>query len=249
MAGKYYLANGKDNVASTVVLDTPNGRKREFQDIASIDLITMEIPFQNARAVIAQQNPNVDLSGTFYSILYPYKKVEMKTMIPMFDYSNDNTKYYLDGLKEFASQREFQIQNKKKIRIESNDFFEQYLNKLVYKIFSEKTDYLTDQDSIIANNFKDFIKDRKKEPYMSTDDYINSHMRYLHGILGSYTALRNIVFTYLVNKQGLNANRRLNLIDKKTWSVDHLDDVVAGEYEQLDFFDLIEKPKTRKRTK
>ena len=69
-------------------------------------------------------------------------------------------------------------------------------------------------------------------------------------MLTNYKTLRNFTLTYLLHENNLETNIRNSINNMQNWSVDRMDDMVQMDYEQLDFFDLIEEQqKVRLRNK
>ena len=136
MAQNYYLLNGQKGVGHTLDLLEDGKLKRDFIDISTLDLITMDIPREEAKDILKEYNPDTNLDGMFYDALYPYKKVETKTFATIFGFTNEECKYYMDQLRYFAEQRDFNKKNGNKVTIDDNRAFDKYVRTIMYRILS-----------------------------------------------------------------------------------------------------------------
>lgn len=199
MSINYYLLNGKNGKGHALNLLEDGKVKKDFIDIASLDLKTMEIPREQARDILKEYNPKTDLSGIFYDAQYPYKKVETKTFAPLFGFSKEESKYYMDNLKYFAEQRDYNKKNGNPVTIEDNKRFEKYVKSLMYRILSNRNKKLEEYESIIGYELKKIIKERfDSYSDKSTESYINSRLYKIKNLLNSYTQLRDITIEQVV---------------------------------------------------
>lgn len=116
MAFNYYLLNGKNGKGNSLNILVDGYLKKDFIDISTLDLQTMNIPNKNAKEILQEYNLNIDLTGIFYNASYPHSKTNTKTYATIFDYEDEKTKYYLDKLRYFAEQRKYKKEHGDKIR-------------------------------------------------------------------------------------------------------------------------------------
>lgn len=199
---KYYLLNGKNGVGNALDLEVDGILKRDFDDISSLDLKTIDIPIKEAKDILKEYNPNIDLSGTFYDAQYPFKKVNTKTFTPVFRIDTENSKYYLDRLKYFAEQRSWKVQKGEPVALDQNSILEEYINSILYNILKYNNRRVIRQSSIVGKEIKDELTEALK--LMSTtspEGYINGRKSgKLKMYLDHYTQLRNITIEYLASK-------------------------------------------------
>lgn len=199
MLTNYYLLNGKKGKGHALNLLEDGNLTRGFIDISSLDLKTMDIPREEAREVLKEYNPDADLSGTFYYAQYPYKKNETKTFAPLFGFSKEESKYYMDHLRYFAEQRDFNKKRGNNVTLDDNNEFDKYVRSLMYRILSNRNKKLEDYESIIGFELKKIIKDRFEEHSdKSTESYMNSKINKIKKILSCYTQLRDITIEQIV---------------------------------------------------
>ena len=196
---KYYLLNGKNGEGNALDLEVDGKLKRDFDDIATLDLKTIDIPIKHATEILQEYNTKVDLSGTFYDAQYPYKKVETKTFAPVFRVEGTETNYYLDHLKYFAEQRDRKVQKGEKVALDKNSILEGYINTLLYSILKYNKKSIISRDSIVPYDVKEGLeKGFSQTGYKSPESIINSwEARRLKMILDHYTSIRNLTLEYL----------------------------------------------------
>ena len=209
---RYYLLNGKNGVGNTLDLLDDGKLKRDFKDIATLDLKTMEIPYSSASEVLQEYNKNIDLSGTFYDIQYPYKKVESKAFSPLFKMESEKCKYYMDHLKYFAEQRDRKIQKGDSVKLDNNTILESYINTLLYNILKNNNRRVIRSDSIVGVSIKEEIeKGLNQMRYKSADEYLRSCYKLKH-LLDHYTQVRNLTLEYMssIGDQKISTRREIS---------------------------------------
>jgi hypothetical protein len=138
MAYKYYSMNGKNGKGKALNILVDGKIHRDFKDISTLDLQTMEIRKENASSILSEYNPKGSIDGLFYDASFPHKKTETKTYAPIFDITSDKTKKYLDSLKYFAEQRDYKIKNGLKLKLDENDEFDKFIKAEIEKGKSAK---------------------------------------------------------------------------------------------------------------
>ncbi len=211
---KYYLLCGKNGEGNALDLEVDGKKKRDFDDIATLDLKTIDIPFKSASEVLKELNPEIDLSGTFYDAQYPYRKIETKTFAPVFKIEGKGTNYYLDHLKYFAEQRDRKIQKGEKVALDKNTILEEYINTLLYNILKYNKRRVIRQDSFVPVDIKeDLEKAFNQMGFKSPESFINSRdCRKIKLILDHYTSIRNLTLEYLetISDIKLPSRREIN---------------------------------------
>lgn len=202
---KYYLLNGKNGVGNALDLEVDGKLKRDFNDIASLDLKTMEIPIKDASNILKEYNPDIDLSGTFYDAQYPYKQVETKTFSPIFKIDTEDSMYFLDRLKYFAEQRDWKVQKGEKVALDKNTILEEYINGILYNILKYNNKRIIRQSSLVGKEIKDELQEAfRLMATTSPEGYINGRKSgKLKMYLDHYTQLRNITIEYLASKSNV----------------------------------------------
>ena len=194
---KYYLLNGKNGEGNTLDLLDDGKLKRDFDDIATLDLKTIDIPYKDASTILNQYNPNVDISGIYYDAQYPYKKVETKAFAPVFKVEDEKCKYYLDHLKYFAEQRDRKVKKGESVQLDKNTILENYIKTLLYNILRYNQKRVIRQDSIVAKNIKDEIEEGYRQmSKKSPERYIKNNYK-LQSLLDHYTQIRNLTLEYM----------------------------------------------------
>lgn len=215
---KYYLLCGKFGEGNALDLEVDGKKKRDFDDISTLDLKTIDIPFKSAPEILKELNPDIDLSGTFYDAQYPYRKVETKTFAPVFMVEGKETRYYLDHLKYFAEQRDRKVQRGEKVSLDKNSILELYINTLLYNILKYNKRSIIRQDSFVPVDIKeDLEKGFKQMSFKSPESFINGRdARRLKMILDHYTSIRNLTLEYLatISDIKLPSRREINNFSK-----------------------------------
>ena len=249
MAHYYYLANGKNSHGNALDVLVDGKLVRNFEDISTLDLQTLNIDSSKAKQILKEYNPEVDLSGMFYDLSYPHKDKEFKSYAPIFNMENDEVKYYQDKLRYFAEQRNYKKEHKQKIKLDVNQEFEDFIRTILYNILNQRDSKLTDYESLIAPTTKELFRERFVKYNMSTNNYINSKIFTFRSLLSNYTELRNLVLEYMLYISGYNTNIRSKIKATKNWNnsgVEVLEPVsydkkeVHYVYEQMDLFDFDE---------
>ncbi len=213
---RYYLLNGKNNEGNTLDLLDNGVLKRDFKDISSLDLKTMDIPYNKAEEILSEYNQNIDLSGTFYDAQYPYKKIETKVFAPLFRIEDEKCKYYLDHLKYFAEQRDRKVEKGESVKLDNNTILRNYLNTLLYNILRYREKKVIRQDSIVGKNIKDEIENGFSQmSYKSAENYINSCYK-LKNLLDHYTQIRNLTLEYMasITDVRIPTRREINMFSR-----------------------------------
>ena len=263
MAHNYYLLNGNKGKGNSLNLLVDGKLRKNFIDISTLDLETVKIPKKNAKEILQEYNPNINLSGMFYNASYPHSKTKTKSYATIFNYEDEKTKYYYDKLRYFAEQRNYKKQHKQRIKLDETKELEEYIRKIIYNIIYSNNYRLTDYESLISAKLKSIIRD-KYYNYSNTgiNNYINSKIYILKSILSNYTELRNITLEYILYLQGLNTNIRTNIKRTELWDNQGLEptipiDYIKGQaikdepiYKQMELSDYIEGfPKLKTLTK
>ena len=212
MASNYYLLNGKLGEGNALDLKSDGKLKRNFSDISTLDLLTMDIPISSARDVLKEYNPDTNLDGIFYDAQYPIKKVETKTFAPVFGFENEKCKYYMDHLRYFAEQRDRKVQKGEKVALDNNTILKDYLETLLYNIIRYNNRKIIRQDSIVAKNVKDEIEDCfKLTGQKSVENILKSRYK-LKMLLDHYTQIRNLTLEYLasITEERIPNRREIN---------------------------------------
>ena len=213
---KYYLLNGKNGEGNTLDLLDDGRLKRDYDDIATLDLKTIDIPYKDVTAILGQYNPNVDLSGKYYDAQYPYKKVETKAFAPVFKVEDEKCKYYLDHLKYFAEQRDRKVKRGESVQLDKNTILENYIQTLLYNILRYNHRSVVKQDSIVAKNIKDEIEAGYRELSMKSAEKIIKNNYKLQSMLDHYTQIRNLTLEYMASISDISipSRRDLNNFEK-----------------------------------
>ena len=263
MSHYYYLMNGKNGKGNALNLLADGELRRNFIDISSVDLITSTILGSNASEILKEYNNKSDLSGFFYNASYPHSKTNTKAYAAIFNFENDIVDYYLDKLRYFAEEREYNKLHKNKLKLQQNKNFEEYIRKLLYNILNENNSKLTDYESLISAKMKELIKDKYYNySDMGINNYINSRIYLFKNILSNYTELRNITLEYMLYIQGFNTNIRSKINRCKYWDNDGMeqmepikyvkgqDIILPSSYRQMELADYIEGiPRVKKLNK
>ena len=263
MPHNYYLINGRNGQGNALNILKDGKLKRDFIDISSLDLQTLDIPITKAKEILQEYNPKIDLSGMFYNASYPHCKTQTKTYATIFNYEDERVKYYFDKLKYFAEQRNYKKEHKQKIKLDENRILEDYIREILYKVINAKTNKLVGYESLMSAKIKDLIKEKYRSyPNMGINNYLNSKIYIFRNILSNYTELRNITLEYILYLQGLNTEIRSQINNYKFWEnngMEVLDPVkyikdqtqaVLPVYNQMELADYIEDfPKVKKLNK
>ena len=178
----------------------------------------MGISRNNARDILNEYNPKIDLSGMFYDASYPHNKVNTKTYAAIFDFENKDVEYYFNQLRHFAEQRNYKKEHRNKLKLEQDRIFEDYMRRLLYNVMKLKSDKLISYDSLISFKMKELIKNKKyNHADMGINNYINSKIYLFRDILSNYTELRNMSLEYMLYLQGMNTNIRSDINRYKYW--------------------------------
>ena len=207
MPAKYFLMNGKNGNSRALKLLTKEGLKRDFVDISSLDLVTMDIDDKNKIEVLEEYNKGIDLCGTFYDASYPHSDNKTKTYLPIFDMTNDKTRFYMDKLRYFAEQRNYKKEHGLKIGLDQNTELDTFIRKMMCSLLNGYKPSFVSYDSLLAAKLKDILKDGYlyKKDKMS---YINGKIYVLRNLFGNYTQLRNITIEYMHYLNGKSLKMR-----------------------------------------
>ena len=262
MAYNYYLLNGQNGKGNTLNILVDGELKRDFNDISTLDLITMNIPNKNAKEVLKEVNPNIDLDGFFYNCSYPHAKTKTKSYATIFDYETGNSRLYLDKLKYFAEQRNYKKEHGQKIKLDETQELEEYIRTILYNILNNQQNKLTDYESLMSAKLKEIIKDRYTYYFtVGTNNYINSKIYLLRSLLSNYTELRNLTLEYILYIQGLNTNIRTKIKRTEEWDNEGMHKINPTKYqqnkeipkeepyEQLELADFINVPRCSEKIK
>lgn len=252
MAHNYYLLNGKNGTGNSLYLLKNGKLLKNFVDISTLDILTLDISREKANDILKEYNPNTDLSGVFYNASFPHSKTKIKTYATIFGDDNDKSKYFFDKLKYFAEQRNFKKEHKEKLKLDENRVFDDYIRKILFNILSKQNSILVNYESLMSAKIKEMIRERYLTGHnMSTDNYINSKIYLFRNILSNYTELRNITLEYILYIEGLNTNIRSKVKNKALWDnlgmypeepIDYIDGKIINRspiYTQMELSDYI----------
>ncbi|MEE3343110.1 MAG: hypothetical protein VZS44_03370 [Bacilli bacterium] len=218
MAHNYYLLNGKDGKGKALNVLVDGKLHRNFIDISTLDLATLDIKEEDAVKVLKEYNPKLDLTGMFYNASYPHSKTKTKSYATIFNQENDKTKDYLDSLRYFAEQRNYKKEHKQVLRLDMDRKLEDYIRKIIYNIIKNNAFKLTEYESLMSSKLKEIITDKFYIYYdKDINKYINSRIYTLRSILNSYTELRNITLEYILYLQNENTNLRTAIKNTENW--------------------------------
>lgn len=220
MAANYFLMNGKDGYSNSVCLLSNGYLTTNFNDISTLDLATMSISKERSQEILKEYNPNLDLSGFFYIATSPNSKNEVKTYAAIFDYENPKTTKVFNGLKYFAKQREYKVNNGLSIQLDFDTELNDYIRTILFDILDRpKSDVLNVMDdySQVASRLKKILNNRYKDNTIPTNKYINSNIYVLKEILSGYTALRNLALEYIRLKSKDDLVLKNILLERKKW--------------------------------
>ncbi|MBR3161194.1 MAG: hypothetical protein IKF19_00485 [Bacilli bacterium] len=263
MAHSYYLLNGKKGNGKALYLLKNGELIKNFKDISALDLQTMDISGNNAKELLSEYNPDIDLSGMFYDASYPHSKTKTKTYVTIFNFENKDVDYYFHQLRHFAEQRNYKKEHRNKLKLEHDRIFDDYMRRLLYNVMKIRSDKLISYDSLISFKIKELIRDKKYNySDMGINNYINSKIYLFRDILSNYTELRNITLEYMLYLQGMSTDIRSDINRYKYWDNYGMEEVepikyVKGEkipkpktYTQMELADYITGfPKVRKLNK
>ena len=216
MAANYYLLNGKNGEGNTLNLLVDGKLQRNFIDISTLDLQTMNISEENAKEVLQEYNPKLDLTGVFYNASFPHSKTETKTYATIFNQEDDRVKYYMDQLRYFAEQRNYKKEHHEKVKLDENRVLDEYIRTIIYNVLNGPQSKLTAYESMMSAKLKDILKERYTYTN-GTHNYINSKIYILRNLLSSYTELRNITLEYMLYLQRKNTSIRSQIKAFQYW--------------------------------
>ena len=218
MAYDYYLVNGTKGKGNALNIPVDNLIYRNFKDISSIDLQTMNIKKKDAANYFKEYNKDININGMFYIASYPHKKKDTKTYAPIFDIASDNTREYFDLLREYAEKRDYQSKNNMNLKLELDKKLNDLIKDISYDILQENNSRLLSYESLIASDVKDIYKQKFTDyPNKGTNQYIDSRIYLLRNYLTNYTQLRNIILEYISYKEYGHIVRRTVINEPKGW--------------------------------
>lgn len=233
MANNYYLLNGKNGKGQALNVLANDMIYRNFEDISEIDLETIKIFYKDARRILKEYNPNIDLSGMFYNVLFYAKSNKIKSYATIFNYNSEDTQYYLDQLHYFAEQRKFKKKNGKNLKLDDNTILDEYIRKMMYNLLTLNDNKLTDYNSIISAKMKDIINDKFINYHnVGTNNYINSKIHVIKNLFSSYTELRNITLEYMLYIQKFNTNIRQLIKRTEHWDNYGIEQINPVQYDK-----------------
>lgn len=261
MAHNYYLLNGKNGKGNTLNILVDGKLHKNFIDISTLDLATLDIKEEDAAKVLKEYNPKLDLSGIFYNASYPHSKTKTKSYATIFNQDKENTKYYLESLKYFAEQRNYKKEHKQKIKLDENRVLEDYIRKIIYNILYNNNTKLTEYESLMSAKLKEILREKFYiYPDMGINNYINAKIYILKSILSNYTELRNLTIEYVLLLQEKNTSIRTNIKRTENWenigmeaiepiSYNKGEDIIMPNYqwELADYLPNIPKVKSKKK--
>lgn len=208
---KYYLigANKKEQRAEVLTVD----QKKEFADIADVDLATTILPKETFREEIDKTNENFILArDSIFVAQYPFKKVESKLYYNLKDGSSKRSKELILGLRDFAKERSELVSLKEKLILEKNSDFHIFVSELIDDILRDLYQgggQILNQDSLVISYIKDKVN------LISNTYGYNDRMFYIGKLeekLRDYKALRNLILEYIAFLDKENTALRPNLL-------------------------------------
>lgn len=248
MPARYYLMNGKNGDSRALKLLTKDGLKRDFIDISTLDLITMDIKDKDKIEVLREYNKDANLNGMFYDASAPHSNNQIKPYLPVFDMTNEKTKYYMEKLRYFAEQRNFKKQHGMIVQLDENAELENYIYKIMSSILNGYKPNFTSYDSLLATKIKDTLSDGYK--YKSDSiRFINGRFYVLRNLFSNYTQLRIVTIEYMNYLNGNTIRLRNDLGRTIHYSNEDMEPLHNPQFEQLTldkFMDM--EPKKLKKT-
>ena len=226
MAYDYYLVNGTKGKGTALNVPVDGMIYRDFKDISTLDLQTMNIKKKDAYNYFKEYNADTNINGMFYVASYPHKKRDTKTYAPIFDITSDNTKEYLEILREYAEKRDYQSKNGLNLKLDLDKKLDELIHDISYDILKEYKAKLFSYESLIASNLKEIYKERFTDFLdKGTNQYIDSRIYLLRNYLTNYTQLRNIILEYISYKENGYIVRRTVINEPKGWDNEGLEKI------------------------
>ncbi len=250
----YYLMNGENRTSNALYLLVDGKLVKSFPDISDLDLQTMNISSKDKTDILSEYNKGLNLGDKFYDVSFPFKKTEVKTFAPIFNYMDEAMKnqmnYYYDNLRYFAEQRSYYNANGQKLKLDINSALRSYYRSLLRSVIINNIPNFTDVSCICSTKIKSMVKERNT----GIDDFLDRNSVVLSDIMSNYTELRRLTITYLLYLSNRNIKVRGYLKDKETWNnkgmvytppIEYKKDMEIPqdiETRQMHIFDYIDNP-------
>ena len=270
MAANYFLMNGKNGTGNALNMLVDGKVVRGFSDISMLDLQTMNNTSKDTRLMLADLNPDVSITGTFYDLSYPHtrtttiksydyvnqkeisKKVKapsVKTYAPLFNYDSTKARYYLERLRYYAEERKYNILHDKSVQLCADNRFINYMIELMSDVMNNTGDDLLSYGSLLPCKLKELIKERNEDYfYKSNYEYIMSRYYLFSNILTNYTALRNVTIEYILHVQRKTTDVREFVEGCEKWKNLGLENPKEdGTFNQMNLSTFIDVPRSLKK--
>ena len=194
----YFIGNG--TTAETDILNILHEGeiRRDFADISTLDLATLNIKKNAAKEVLREFNKDKRLNGDFIDVSISNKELlsdaenKRMTIYPtIFNLDDEKTKVPLDYLRYFAEQRDYKFRNGLNVALDQNQKFYDFIDYIMPRLTGKTKQYITAENSMLSKNAKETIR----KGFYGVD-YARS--RQLRNICASYTQLRILLYEYLL---------------------------------------------------
>ena len=251
MEKRYFLMNGYNRVGDALYLKSGSKIKKEFEDISSLDLITMDIKAKEAKEVLKETNHGKQLVGQFYDVGYPFNG-EVRSFATIFDLDKSILNSYYDALKKYAEERSFNVKNGNKLSLNMDQQLRDYVYKILYSIIDNNIKCLANYDSLMSYRAKEIIKNKNKgaNQSMSVGQYLDRNSIVLGNLYSNYGELRNLTIEYILYLAGRNTDIRNAIKRTEKWRNYGIErdankeEIV--EYKQMELSDFINAPKVKR---
>ena len=233
MAYNYYLMNGQNNKGNALNLVVNDKLVRNFTDISDIDLITMEIDRDKSNEIIKEYNKEANVEGIFYITSGPHKNDEVRVYAPIFKFNSAEAVKKQEQFKYFTLQRNNKIKNNKKIKLDQDREFENYIRSLLTRILDNNREILED-DTLIPIKLKEVMLQRYGlyKDY-STNSFINrpEKINFFRKSLSNYLELRVLTLEYLLAIEKDDVWIRKDIKSRAYWDNEGMVELPQIDYE------------------
>ena len=250
MAIKYYLCNGETGVANGINLKVNGDLKRDFDDIAELDLQTMGIKYDKAKSILQEYNEDINLDGWFFDTKYPFKGTETKNFPVLFESDDAETLHLFDFLKEMADERLYNIKTGKSWDISENTNSHHFYRSILYRIMKTENPYFYAGGRTYSQILRDiFCEKMTRRQSEDINHYISRTLYYNNTVnktVHSYTQLRLLLLEYLnyLNQASYYTDR------EKLESFNHMSYNKLEPFTgQMDIFDYLNQQEESKKMK
>ena len=219
MSKSYYLMNGNNRVGQVVNVKVGEKVKREFEDIAILDLATMDIKDKEAKDILREVNPGNPINGMFYD-LWLQGNQKVNAYAPIFNYDKPILEKYYNELRHFAELRSVNVIGNKSVKLDYNSRLDEFVRDMLCKIIDNNIQSLTEYDSLISFKLKKIIKEKSEGMYYcsSANRYLDSKSKIIKNLLSNYTELRNLTLSYIIYLSGNKTGNRSLIERTENWN-------------------------------